>query len=176
VGVELMPEKRMWELVEDVDPEKPFEFLFGHGNLLPAFEAELLGLEAGDNFQFMLKSDEAYGSYDDQLIYAYDHDLFLDKNGLLMEEIAVDNFIPMLDESGEKTITGKVLEVTDDKVVMDYNHPLADMDLYFKGTVVRVRAASPAELERGDVEVHEHTIWDQAADGEDPACNANDYL
>ncbi len=160
------------ELVENVDPEKPFEFLFGHGNLLPAFESELLGLEAGDTFKFMLKSSEAYGSYDEELVAKFDISLFLDSKGMLPEDVAVDNFLPMKDDKGNM-LNGKVLSVDDKYVEMDFNHPLADMDLYFTGEIIRVRPATENELEKGDVEVHEHTLWDNSIDG-DPACNANE--
>jgi len=159
------------ELVENVDPEKPFEFLFGNGNLLPAFETELLGLESGDSFKFMLKSDEAYGAYDNDLKVKFDKNLFLDKNGVFPDDVAVDNFLPMKDDKGN-TLTGKVLSVDENSVELDFNHPLVDMDLYFTGEVIRVRLASQTELERGDVEVHEHTLWDDSLDG-DPVCNAN---
>jgi len=160
------------ELVENVDPEKPFEFLFGHGNLLPAFEAELLGLEAGDGFAFILQSDEAYGSYDGELIHKFDKASFFDENGIVPTDVAVDNFIPMKDEAGN-TLNGKVISITDNIIEMDFNHPLADIDLFFKGEVVRVRAATQNEIDNGDVEIHEHTMWDDAGT-EMPACNANE--
>ena len=159
------------ELVENVDPEKPFEFLFGHGNLLPAFETELLGLQSGDRFKFVLKSEEAYGTYDKELVNRFDKNLFKDKTGNIPDDVAVDNFLPMKDDKGN-TLNGKVISVDDNYVEMDFNHPLVDMDLYFTGEVIKVREASNSELERGDVEVHEHILWDDAGD-DDPACNAN---
>lgn len=162
------------ELVENTDPEKPFEFMFGTGKLLPAFEAELLGLKENDNFQFIIPSAEAYGAYDNTLVVKFDINLFKDSNGNLVDDVAPDNFLPMKDDDGN-TLSGKVLSVTDTHVEMDFNHPLADMDLYFTGQVVRVRPASVEEIERGDVEVHEHTLWDEAGD-QDPACSANDHF
>jgi FKBP-type peptidyl-prolyl cis-trans isomerase SlyD len=57
--------------------------------------------------------------------------------------------IPMRNSQGEQ-LNGIVVEVKDDKVVMDFNHPLAGDDLYFSGTVVNVREATPEELERGN--------------------------
>lgn len=160
------------ELVENVDPEKPFEFLFGHGNLLPAFEAELLGLQSGDSFKFSLQSDEAYGEYDEELKVKFDKNLFLDNNGIFPDDVAVDNFLPMKDDKGN-TLSGKVIAVEENFVELDFNHPLVDMDLFFTGEVIRVRPGSNTEIERGDVEVHEHSLWDDSGD-EDPACNANE--
>jgi FKBP-type peptidyl-prolyl cis-trans isomerase SlyD len=57
------------------------------------------------------------------------------------------------------TVMGKVLEMTDDKVKMDFNHPLAGLDLYFKVDVLDVREASAEEIEHGhvhDPEGHDH--------------------
>ena len=41
---------------------------------------------------------------------------------------------------------GKVLEITDKEVVMDFNHPLAGKDVRFRGTIAEVREATPEEL------------------------------
>jgi FKBP-type peptidyl-prolyl cis-trans isomerase SlyD len=159
------------ELVENTEDDKPFEFLFGNGNLLPAFEAELLGLAAGDEFKFILPSAEAYGAFDENLLIRFDQKLFLDPDGNLMEDCALDNFMPMKDDEGNM-LNGRVTELGEDYVELDFNHPLVGMDLYFTGQVVRVRKASEEELKRGDVEVHEHTLWDDSGD-DDPVCNAN---
>ena len=160
------------ELVENVDPEKPLEFLFGYGNLLPSFEAELLGLQSGDSFKFILKHDEAYGDYDEGLKVKFDKNLFIDKTGSIPDDVAVDNFLPMKDDK-DNTLSGKVISIEEKFIELDFNHPLVEMDLYFTGEVIRVRAASESEIKRGNVEVQEHTLWDDAGD-DDPACNAND--
>jgi FKBP-type peptidyl-prolyl cis-trans isomerase SlyD len=46
---------------------------------------------------------------------------------------------------------GKVVEINEETVKMDFNHPLAGEALHFKGTVVEVRAASAEELDHGHV-------------------------
>lgn len=159
------------ELVENTEDDKPFEFLFGNGNLLPSFEAELLGLEEGNEFQFVLKSDEAYGKYDEKLKIKFDSQLFVGSDGELIDDVALDNFIPMKDDE-DNVLNGKVITVTPNFVELDFNHPLAETDLYFKGQVIKVRMATEEELKRGDVEVHEHTLWEDTGEG-DPVCNAN---
>ncbi|MDE6813970.1 MAG: peptidylprolyl isomerase, partial [Duncaniella sp.] len=52
---------------------------------------------------------------------------------------------PMMTADGFR-ITGKVLEVGPDQVVMDFNHPLVGKDLRFKGKVITVRDATAEEL------------------------------
>jgi FKBP-type peptidyl-prolyl cis-trans isomerase SlyD len=51
-----------------------------------------------------------------------------------------------------------VLEVSDDEVQIDFNHPLAGDDLFFTGNVIEIREASNTEIEHGHVhgEGHHH--------------------
>ena len=61
------------------------------------------------------------------------------------EYVTVGNYIPMMTAEGYR-INGKVLEITDKEVVMDFNHPLAGKDVRFQGTISEVREATPEEL------------------------------
>ena len=74
-----------------------------------------------------------------------DKDIFMVDGKFDAETIKKDAYIPMMTGDGFR-ITGKVLEVTPDHVVMDFNHPLVGKDLCFKGKVVTVRDAKPEEL------------------------------
>ena len=53
---------------------------------------------------------------------------------------------------------GKILEVLEKEVLIDFNHPLAGKDLHFTGEVVSVRAATPDEISHGHVHdgTHHH--------------------
>ena len=54
-------------------------------------------------------------------------------------------------------LEGLVLEIKDELVKMDFNHPLAGIDLHFEGTIVEVRPATEEELEHGHAHgVHGH--------------------
>ena len=62
----------------------------------------------------------------------------------------------MSDNEGNH-LRGLVLEIKEDLVKMDFNHPLAEMDLHFEGVVLEVRPASAEELEHGHAHgVHGH--------------------
>ncbi|MFO8055370.1 MAG: hypothetical protein R6U19_09455, partial [Bacteroidales bacterium] len=52
---------------------------------------------------------------------------------------------------GGNVLQGKVVEVKDDAVNMDFNHPLAGQDIYFHGEVKEVREPTAEELEQGEV-------------------------
>ncbi|RLD81443.1 MAG: peptidylprolyl isomerase [Bacteroidetes bacterium] len=145
-------------MVQEVEKDKPFVFLYGSGFLLPKFEENILGMEASTNYSFPLTSDIAYGPKRDDALMELDKKIF-EIEGKIDENILfVGNDIPMQNDNGQ-TIMGKVLEISDEKVKMDFNHPLAGIDLFFKGEIVDVREATAEEIEHGhvhDPEGHDH--------------------
>ena len=145
-------------MIQEVNKDKPFVFLFGAGFLLPKFEENIMGLEAGAAYGFPLASDVAYGPIREDALLELDKKIF-EIDGKIDENILfVGNDIPMQNDNGQ-TLMGKVLEISDDKVKMDFNHPLAGIDLFFKGEIVDVREATPEEIEHGHVhgpEGHDH--------------------
>ncbi len=128
--------------------EQPLDFIFGQGYLLPEFEANVAGKTVGDTFDFTLSPENGYGVYDPKAVLELAKAIFeIDghiKEGLL----TVGNVIPMMTQDG-RVIPGKVLEVGDEKIRMDFNHELAGKALHFTGEVVAVRDATDKELEEG---------------------------
>jgi FKBP-type peptidyl-prolyl cis-trans isomerase SlyD len=145
-------------LIQEVNKDKPFVFLFGSGFLLPKFEENIQGLEPGASYSFPLSSDIAYGPIREDALLDLDKKIF-EIDGKIDDKIlAVGNDIPMQNNDGQ-TIMGKVLEIGDEKVKMDFNHPLAGIDLFFKGEIIAVRKATEEEIEHGHVhgpEGHDH--------------------
>lgn len=133
------------QIVETIGKDQAVEFLFGVGRLLPAFELALEGKQDGDNFRFQIPAQDAYGVYNPDAVIELSKDIFK-RDGVVNNEILfIGNEIPMMDRYG-KRMNGVVKEVKDDLVVMDFNHPMAGKDLYFKGIVAQVRDASYEEL------------------------------
>ncbi len=135
-------------MIQQVNEDRPFVYLFGMGGLLPAFKANLEGLNPGDDFSFILQKEDAYGHPSEENIIRLDKKVF-EVDGQFDEAvIRVGEIIPMEDEEGYP-LSGKVLEVADDSVLIDFNHPLAGMNLYFEGKILDVREASREELAHG---------------------------
>lgn len=133
------------QIIETIGKEQAVDFLFGAGKLLPAFEIALEGKEVGENFRFTIPANEAYGNFNQEAIIELSKEIFK-RNGEINNEILfIGNEIPMMDRNG-KRMNGIVKEVKDDVVVMDFNHPMAGNDLYFKGLVAQVRDATYEEL------------------------------
>ncbi len=125
------------KLIEKVTPGKPVTFTFGNGQLVEGFEKNLYGLKAGDDFDFIIHSKDAYGPVDPYAIFDVPKDTF-EVDGKIDEKmLRVGNFIPMTDNYGIKHL-GKIIKVLDDAVGFDFNHPLAGKDLRFKGRIVEV--------------------------------------
>lgn len=135
-------------IIESVDRNAPLTFVFGSGSLLPKFEDNLAGLKVGDQFDFDLSSEDAYGNYDEGSVIKVPIGAFQIDGKVDYELVKLGNKIPMQDSEGHR-LTGVVKLVDSDSVTMDFNHPLAGNHLYFKGEITDVRQASEEELMHG---------------------------
>lgn len=133
------------EMVEQATVEKPLQFLYGAGVMLPKFESQLAGLREGEPFSIKLNVNEAYGEVNEDAVVELPKHVFLVDGNFDDELIKVGNTVPMMSSNGQR-LNGLVLEVNDENVKMDFNHPLAGEDLYFAGKVVEVREASEEEV------------------------------
>ncbi|MEA3443965.1 MAG: FKBP-type peptidyl-prolyl cis-trans isomerase [Bacteroidota bacterium] len=145
---ELRANEKNSEIVEQVNADRPMEFLFGNGQMLPAFEEKLAGLACGDKFDFMLKPKEGYGEIDERAIVNINKDIFASNGEEHNDLLVVGNSIPMRDSNGNR-MDGKVMEITENTVKMDFNHPMAGNTLFFTGEVVDLREASEHEIDQG---------------------------
>ena len=135
------------ELMEKATEEIPLTFIFGTGMMLESFESQLENLQTGDSFDFILPSESAYGEYNEERVAELPKTLFEVEGKFDEENIAVDKMVPMMTADGQR-LDGMVLEITDESVRMDFNHPLAGEDLHFIGKVLEVRDATNEEIEQ----------------------------
>ena len=133
------------ELMEETTPDQPLSFIFGTGNMLPAFEEKVAGLGVGDKFSFILSPEEAYGEFNDDHVIELPKSVFEVDGKFDDQQVFEGNTLPMMDASGNR-MNGSVLEVKSDIVVMDFNHPLAGETLNFEGEIVSVRNATAEEI------------------------------
>ncbi|RLD45312.1 MAG: peptidylprolyl isomerase [Bacteroidetes bacterium] len=126
------------KIIEKVNEEKPAAFQFGIGQLLPAFEENLSGLKANDEFSFILKAEDAYGPSDPYAIFDIPIDTFAVDGKTDEKMLQVGNTIPMNDNDGNKHM-GRITKVMPEAVTMNFNHPLAGKDLRFSGKVIDVK-------------------------------------
>ena len=134
------------ELEEEAPASQPFAFISGFGTTIPGFEANIASLNAGDDFDFTLNTDEAYGEYYDERVIDLDKNIFCINGKFDTENIYVDAIIPLQNEDGNRFM-GHVLEIGDTTVKIDLNHPLAGKKLNFAGKVIESREATNKEIE-----------------------------
>jgi len=133
-------------LVEETKEGQPFSFISGFGFALDKFEQIITATAEGDDFNFTLSKDEAYGDYHDEYVLDLERDVFSINGHFDHEHIYKDAIVPLQNEEGHR-FNGRVLEVGEDKVKVDLNHPLAGEELHFEGTVLENRDATEAEIQ-----------------------------
>ncbi len=138
------------EVIEVAGKENPAEFLFGVGNLVPQFEDQVKDLDKGESFEFTIDSENAYGKTDPSAVVNLPRNVFVVDGKEADDLLFVGNMVPMRDQNGNP-LQGKIIEILDDTVKMDFNHPLAGHDLHFKGEVLSSRDASKEEIEHKHV-------------------------
>lgn len=134
------------KLVHQTNPEDPERFIFGvTPGMIAPLEKAVEGLSVGDKFDVTVKAEEAFGPREDEQIATLDREIFEVDGKFDEEHIKKGAIVPMMTADGYR-INGIVLEVTADKVKMDFNHPLAGKDVRFSGKILAVRDATPEEL------------------------------
>lgn len=127
--------------------ERPDAFVFGMDlSLIEGFQNHIMGLEQGQEFDFTLKPEEAFGVKSPDLIYELEKEVFHVDGKFDAEHVRPGAIIPMMTQDGMR-VEGIVTAVSDDKVTMDFNHQLAGETVRYVGTVQLVRDATPEELQ-----------------------------
>ena len=105
-------------------------------DVIPGLLATLKGLGAGDKFSVTLPPEVAFGPRMDENVMELEREIFV-RDGELAEEVVVGAELPMMTQEGF-TVKGKILDITDKIVKMDFNHPFAGMTVEFNGKVEEV--------------------------------------
>lgn len=121
----------------------PLIFIVGTGFLIPGLENALLEKQAGDTFSVAVEPQQGYGERHEQLMQAVPKNMFDDM------EIEVGMQFRATTDDGEQTVT--IIDIQDDEVIVDGNHPLAGVALNFEVEVLEVRDATDSELAHGHV-------------------------
>ena len=133
-------------LVEEAPSDKPFQFISGFGIALDAFEKAVADLEKDAEFDFTLSPEKAYGEFFEERVLNLDKEIFTVNGHFDHENIFKDAMVPLQNEDGNRFM-GHVLDITENSVKMDLNHPLAGKTLNFKGHVVETREATNEEIQ-----------------------------
>ncbi len=104
---------------------KPAKIIMGDASISPAFEAQLLGLKAGESKEFTLEAKDAFGESNPDNIHYMDIDKFTDD-----APAKVGNIITFT-QPGNIELPGMIREISGSSVTIDFNHPLAGQVVTF---------------------------------------------
>jgi len=116
---------------------QPATLSLGTGELAPAMEARLLGLEAGSRASFELAPGEAFGERHPELLQRVTRSL-LAEHGDADAEYRVGDVVRFPTPDGQASFAGVVREVDGDALVFDFNHPLAGRRVRFEVQLIGV--------------------------------------
>lgn len=132
------------ELIDTSEGLEPLAYLHGVGGIIPGLERVLEGKQMGDQLQVKVVPADGYGERDDALEQEVALDQFEDS-----ENLALGMQFQVESDEGPMVVT--VIEIDDDVVTIDGNHPMAGLNLNFDVTVREVREATEEELSHGHV-------------------------
>ena len=133
------------ELVESVEEQSPKEILMGKDHLISGFENGLLGKGIGE-FLLDIDPEGAFGPVFSELKVPVSKNAFMDQGTLREDLLYVNNTINMLDQNGRQ-LRGTILEIGDEDVIMDFNHPYAGRNLFIAGNILSIRTATEFDLD-----------------------------
>lgn len=125
---------------------EPVEFLVGGDDLLARIDEALQGHVVGDRLDLHLEPEEAFGDYDEQLVFLEPRSLF---PGELEEGMRFEGLPKGANEHAPKDLIYTVTELYPDHVVLDGNHPLAGISIRLQLKVEGVREATEEEIGNG---------------------------
>ena len=135
-------------VIEESAENDPLVYIHGMDQLIPALEAAIAGMAVGEKRTVELAPEQAYGHRQGpgpQRVprAAFPADARVEPGAQFIAESPEGAAIPVW-----------VLAVEDDRVVIDFDHPLAGETLRFDITVLDVRPATPEELAHKHVHAH----------------------
>ena len=131
------------QIIESTRDGDPIPYLHGKQNIVPGLETAMTGRSAGDSFQVKLKPEQGYGLYDEDKVYDVAAELFKDFEGLEPGALC-----QLTNEQGQPELV-TIIEIGEEQITVDGNHPYAGINLKFSVEVISVRAANEQELAAG---------------------------
>jgi FKBP-type peptidyl-prolyl cis-trans isomerase SlyD len=132
------------EVLDSSIGDEALVYLHGVGNIIPGLEKALHGKVAGDKFNVRIAPEDAYGELMEDMIQVISRDMF---EGIDNIEVGMQFNADVSSGSGVVT----VVNIEDDDITIDGNHPLAGLALTFDVEVMDVRAATEEEAAHGHI-------------------------
>ncbi|MDD1627787.1 MAG: peptidylprolyl isomerase [Methylococcaceae bacterium] len=132
------------EVLDTSIGDEALVYLHGGGNIISGLEKALHGKVAGDKFNVRIAPEDAYGELMEEMVQVISRDMF---EGIDNIEVGMQFHADVSSGSGVVT----VVNIEDDDITIDGNHPLAGLALTFDVEVIDVRAATEEEAAHGHI-------------------------
>lgn len=133
------------EILDSSVGANPLSYLHGKGAIVPGLEQALTGRAAGGTIDVEVPAAEGYGERREDLVFSLPR-----QTSPLPEGVGVGSLVELGASDGRR-MPAQIVEVRDDVIVLDANHPLAGQDLHFAIEITEVRVATDAEMQCGHV-------------------------
>ncbi len=121
----------------------PLTFIQGSHNIIPGLESALDGMEVGGSKQVTVTPDDAYGPVNDDAVSE------IEKAQIPEDSLKVGTVLQGQSPDG-RVIIARVVEIGEETVLLDYNHPLAGKTLNFDVTILSVENAPEPDTSKTD--------------------------
>lgn len=121
------------EVVGATQGGESLQYIHGENMLLPKLEKKLKGMKAGDRKTVTLKAKDAYGPFDPDAIIKFSRDQLL---GIIDVQ---DGMVIRVKTDDGLELSGVVVGSNETLVFIDFNYPLAGMDLTFDISIVEIK-------------------------------------
>ncbi len=125
------------EIIEQSEADHPVTLSIGGGRLFKAVEASLFGMEPGETRQIHVQPEDAYGCHIDELVQSFPVTVF---KGKITPKPGMILSLTLQREDGEHIVPATVVEVNDDTVTVDYNHPLAGKVIVYTVKLIAIHS------------------------------------
>jgi len=132
-------------LIDSSYDHEPLTVIQGSSYLIPGLEEALEGHEVGDTFEVTVPPEKGFGERFDDYVQTVPKEIFGD-----IEDLAVGAQLRATTDEGEQTVI--VVDIAENEITVDGNHPLAGMELKFNVEVLEVREATEDEVAQGQVQ------------------------
>ena len=112
-------------VIETSKDRDPLEFKIGDGNVIPGLEQGVIGMAAGDKKTIAVSPEEGFGQPQEDLVVDLKKSEFPED-----VEFAVGAYLN-IETSDGKEFKAKVVEIKEDTVTLDANHPLAGITINY---------------------------------------------
>jgi len=148
------------KLFESSTDDGPMSYMQGNEEIPTPLEEALDGADIGDKLEVTVPAIDAFGDQDVEGIFSIPRADFPEGPQLIPGEWIQLNVAPEAGEEGEGEtfeVEARVVEINDDSVILDTNHPLAGQDVVFKVEVMEVREPTEEDLEMAEEEAQEES-------------------